>query len=229
MTAVATGITAPGATRVGAHVILIAHGSPDLRHADSVERLADRLRQITGVTVTASYLEHNAPPVSAMLAAPVPVDLAVRRTVVVPLLLTAGFHWHSDIPPIVGHHGSRATLLAPPEPVGFAPAIAELTQGHEHVVLASAGSSRPEVVGRFGALAATLTTASTEVEVALTPSAVTDAAQRGSAVVPVLTADGIFADRIRRAAAQAGATVTPVLGDTGGFARTIADLVNAAL
>ncbi len=231
MTAVAPDTQAPPADVAGGDVVLIAHGSPDPRHASSVERLAGRLRRLMGVTVTAAYLEHNDPRVSTLLGTPGPVsvDVTVRRTVVVPLLLTAGFHWHSDIPPVLVHGGSRSTLLAPPEPLGFAATIAALTDGHDHVVLASAGSARPEVVGRFGALASALTTGSTRVEVALTPSAVTDAGNSGSAVVPVLTADGIFADRIRRAATNAGATTTPVLGDTEGFARTIANLVQESL
>lgn len=220
--------TAPDATAAASaipDVVLVAHGSPDPRHRRSVMTLAHRMSAWTGMAVTTCYLEHDEPFAGDwLLTSPGPSS---RHRIVVPLLLTAGYHWRTDIPPIIGHNGNRATLLPPPEPAAFAEAVGELTQGVSHVVLASAGSARPEVVQRFAALAEALC-GEHEVAVALTPGDVTHHARPGSLVVPVLVADGIFADRVRAAADAAAATTTAVLGDTPGFARRLVAEVSAA-
>ncbi len=224
-------IAAPAPTRTRAarpgssgQVEVIAHGSPDPRHRQSVSRLCTQLKALTGLPARAAYLEHDHPAATDVLSVPAPPN---TPTIVIPLLLTAGFHWHSDIPPVVAHAGCRSVLLAPPEPLLFRSAVAELVGAAGHVVLASAGSSRPEIVTRFAALADALGTPQRTVDVCLTPAAVADTATPQSTVVPFLTADGLFADRVRRAAHAARASVTPVLGDTDGFAQTLADLVMA--
>ena len=61
--------------------------------------------------------------------------------------------------------------------------------------------------------------------VALSPRDVPDVVRPHSTVVPVLTADGVIADRIRAAAATSGARTTRVLGDTRGFADCLSRLV----
>ena len=203
-------------------VILIAHGSPDPRHGAGVRRLADRMAQCSGEPVVASFLEHDFPSATDVLTSPAAAD----RTTVVPLLLTAGFHWRSDIPPIVAHEGRSVRLVAPPPPVAFVETIADMCRGTADVVLASAGSSRPEIGPRFEMLADQLRRQHgfRRVPVALSVGAVADVARPGALVVPVLTADGVFADRIRQAAASAGATHTDVLGDVAGFAAVLSDL-----
>lgn len=223
LTAMAPAVTA--AVSAVTEVVLVAHGSPDPRHRRSVTTLAHRMSASTGLAVTTCYLEHDEPFATNWLLTG--SDPSSRHRIVVPLLLTAGYHWRTDIPPIIGHNGHRATLLSPPQPAAFAAAVGELTQGASHVVLASAGSARPEVVKRFAALAEALSVEH-EVAVALTPGDVTHHARPGSLVVPVLVADGIFADRIRAAADAAGATTTAVLGDTPGFARRLVAEVTAA-
>ena len=214
--------TALAVTRT-TRVILIAHGSPDARHARSVATLAGRLRSRLGVDVVPAYLEHDDPEAADLMAAPAPPT--VGHTIVLPLLLTAGFHWFHDIPVVLAHDGHTSALLAPPEPALFAPAIEQNLGSAKHVVLASAGSARPEIVQRFDALAQALP--GRRVDVALTPGAVADYAGPWTTVVPVLAADGVFGDRVRAAAASAGASVTPVLGDTVEFATALAELIRS--
>lgn len=224
MTLIAPSLTAVSDTSVAAQVVVIAHGSPDPRHSGSVSRLGQRLTSATGFPTQVSFLEHDVPTAADTLTRPAEPD---TTTIVVPLLLTAGFHWHSDIPAVVAHAGSRSVLLPPPHPVLFRDAVVDLVGSAGHVVLASAGSSRPEIVTRFAALADSLVTPDRAVDVCLSPTEIARTARPGSVVVPVLTADGLFADRIRRTAASAGATTTDVLGDTIGFAAALAALVTS--
>ncbi len=225
MTAVLPELSVSDPSASGTRVVLIAHGSPDPRHSRSVTRLAQRMSQQLSVDVVPSYLENDEPTSADLLLGPSPS----AHTIVVPLLLTAGFHWLKDLPPVLAHGGTRTTLVAPPAPSIFAEAIRSLAPTADHVVLASAGSSRPEIVDRFAALAELMRATDVEVDVALNPAAVTDHTRRGSVVVPVLTADGIFADRIRSRAAESGATTTEVLGDAAAFARTLADVAGRHL
>lgn len=203
-------------------VVLIAHGSPDPRHARSIQGAARRMAIALGRTVTAAFLEHDHPRAEQVLRAGI-ADTAV----VIPLLLTAGFHWHNDIPPLLAQNGSRIALVPPPEPVLFADAVREVAGAGTHLVLAGAGSSRPEVVTRFSRLADRLLEqpAIASATVALSPRDVPDVVRPHSTVVPVLTADGVIADRIRAAAATSGARTTRVLGDTRGFADCLSRLV----
>lgn len=216
MTALATRL--PGTSeRRARHVALIAHGSPDPRHRASIRRLALRLATGTGDDVHPGFLEHDSPSaVDAIAEAG-----GAATSVVLPLLLTAGYHWHSDVPAVTAHQGSRCTLLPPPAPALFTNCIDGLVGEAPHVVLASAGSTRPEIVSRFALLADALTTPHRTVDVCLTLDSLEQTATSHSTVVPVLTADGVFADRVRRAASRSGSAVTPVLGDTPEFARVL--------
>lgn len=93
-------------------IVLIAHGSPDPRHAVDVERLADAVRDRAraGRAVGACYLDHHAPSPDQLAA-----ELE-RPAVAVPLLLTPAFHARVDIPAAVSRlRASGADVrLAPP-------------------------------------------------------------------------------------------------------------------
>jgi sirohydrochlorin ferrochelatase len=193
-----------------------------------------RLRGLLGVAVTAAYLEHNAPSAAEALKQSPPAGVRA----VVPMLLTAGYHWERDIPAVAAQRGATAILLPPPAPSSFSASVAGLLAGltdssgaqKSRVLLASAGSTRPGVVPRFDDLAIGVGAATgTEVLVALSARAVSDLARPGDTVVPVLTGSGFLADRIAAAATAAGARTTAVLGDTGGFARDLAAVIRAAL
>ncbi|WP_195908235.1 sirohydrochlorin chelatase [Nostocoides sp. HKS02] len=77
-------------------IVLLAHGSPDPRHAAGVEELAAHVRErIPGRAVHTAYLDHHPPSPSdaaAVLAGP---------AVVVPVLLTPAYHATVDVPTAV--------------------------------------------------------------------------------------------------------------------------------
>lgn len=223
-------VLAPAATpahpRIGGRaVVLIAHGSPDPRHATSIRQLAARVAAHLDGPVTASFLEHDHP-----RAERTPADIEPgSRSVVIPLLMTAGYHWRHDIPPLVAHQGSRTILLPPPEPAHFVDAVREAAEAAADLVLVGAGSSRPEVVARFSRLAARVEAVPgvASVGVALSPRDLPQVIRPGCTVVPILTAEGVIADRIRTAAGSTDhVEVTPVLGDTHSFAATLAALAD---
>lgn len=236
-----------GPTTAAHEIHLVAHGSPDPRHAASVLTIASTLARRSGASVTWSFLEHNQPrAVDALAPGPpaAPPD-GEHVSVVVPLLLTAGVHWHRDLPPVVGQTGRRSILLAPPSFTQFARAVqVQIAIAAEapiatvrplrKVVLASAGSTRPQVRSRLQALADRVsdglarTHPNAWVVIAERPDDVPQLAGPGDVVVPLLVADGIFADRIRVAATQRGARVTRILGETDEFAAGLLDLVEKA-
>lgn len=209
-------------------VVLIAHGSPDPRHRRGIGRLADRLQGLLACEVTAAFLEHDTPSAVEALRQVAATGSATEHTMVAPLLFTAGYHWRTDIPALVAHAGSRVTLVAPPHPAQFAGVVADLVHPHaDDVVIASAGSERPEIVPRFAELADTLRTSYgvRRVSVALSAAAVAEISRPNSVVVPFLSADGVFADRIRANASSRGARTTSVVGEATAFA----DSLSAAL
>lgn len=78
-------------------VVLLAHGSPDPRHGQDIEDLAERVRGHVDRPVHVAYLDHQ-PPSPAALGA----TLTGSELVVVPLLLAAGFHSRVDVPVAAG-------------------------------------------------------------------------------------------------------------------------------
>jgi len=208
-------------------ILLIAHGSRDPRHSLGVRGIAEAVQGISGIHTQVAYLEHNTPRAESATnpGQPVTPEPAWRRqSFVIPLLLSAGFHWHRDIPTVVGYHGDERRLLAPLPLTDFAPAVVDLALAAgaaSHVVLAAAGSTNAALLERLNHLAGVLTTA-IDVSIATHPHHVAEVANRDSLVVPVVVADGMFADRIRDAATSVGARTTEVLGAHPQFAAAIA-------
>lgn len=100
-----------------ADIVLIAHGSPDPRHREGIETLADavRLRMPARFAVGACFLDHHAPSPREVAAE---VDGAV---VAVPVLLTPAYHARVDIPQAAETLGSlgasvRLTPALGPDP-----------------------------------------------------------------------------------------------------------------
>ena len=77
-------------------IVLLAHGSPDPRHAQGVEALATHVRELVPHRpVHTAYLDHHPPS---------PRDVGVTlgsHAVVVPVLLTPAFHAKVDVPTAV--------------------------------------------------------------------------------------------------------------------------------
>ncbi len=203
-------------------VILVAHGSPDERHAAAVTTIADRIAVTLGISTEPCYLEHDVPRAQEFLAHP-----EAGQTAVLPLLLTAGFHWRTDIPPLLARPGQEIRLVAPPPPRIFADGIAESAQGHAvtQLVVALAGSRSLKLMDRCAEMESEIGRklgAGVSVTTALTPSEVGEKATRKSIVIPLVVAPGILCDRITQAGEAAGAMVAPPFGSTRNFAGALA-------
>ncbi len=203
-------------------IILVAHGSPDERHAAAVRTIADRIAVTLGMTTESCYLEHDVPRAQEFLA-----HSEAGQTTVLPLLLTAGFHWRTDIPPLLARPGQEIRLVAPPPPRIFADGIAESAQGHAvtQIVVALAGSRSLKLMDRCAEMESEISRrlgGRVPVTAALTPSEVGEIATRNSIVIPLVVAPGILCDRITQAGQAAGAMVAPPFGSTHSFAGALA-------
>lgn len=96
----------------GASLVAVAHGSSDPRAAETVHALlAGVRRSAPGLSVSAAFLDHTEPSVPEALYAACD---AGPEVVVLPLLLTAGYHSRVDIPRAVA--GARAAMGAGARP-----------------------------------------------------------------------------------------------------------------
>ncbi len=227
---------------------LLAHGSPDPRHARDVASLAGRLR-VAGHAAGVAYLDHHAP--SPEEAARSLLRSGATDTTVVALLVSPAHHARFDVPAAIATMRSAAPGLgvAAAGQVGLHPLLlasaAELVEGSElpvdartGVILVAAGSRDLRAVGsmeavfrsRGGALAEALGARSVR-------AAYLDGGRplgrirtlmrcvdgcTSFVVVPMVIADGVMRDRIVTAAERHDMPVTPgVLADTS----ALADLV----
>jgi sirohydrochlorin ferrochelatase len=224
---------------------LLAHGSPDPRHARDVASLAGRLK-VAGIATRVAYLDHHAP--SPAETARAWQDAGAPDTTVVPLLVSPAYHARVDVPAAITAMRSAAPRLgvAAAEPVGLHPllltAAAELiaTSGlpvdsRTGIILAAAGSRDLRAVGAMESL---FRTQAGTVADSLGARAVRAAYLDGGRplgrirtlmrcvdgctsfiVVPMVIADGILRDRIVTAADRHDTPVTPgVLADTNAMA-----------
>jgi sirohydrochlorin ferrochelatase len=116
-------------------LVLAAHGSSDPRFGEVVEAVAAQLRALRpGLEVSVGYLEHGPPCLPAVVE---------PGCVVVPLLLSSGFHVRTDIPEQVP--GAVVADAVGPDPalsVALGERLAEAGwDGRAPVVLAAAGSA----------------------------------------------------------------------------------------
>lgn len=138
-------------------IVLLAHGSPDPRHAQGVEALAARVRALAPHRpVHTAYLDHHPP-------SPRETGMALgSHAVVVPVLLTPAFHAKVDVPSAVdeltrvsGAHVAVADPLGPHELLLDAAEELLAAQGiHPDpttaVLLYAAGSSDSDAVATVG-------------------------------------------------------------------------------
>ena len=134
-------------------IVLLAHGSPDPRHARGVEELAGHVRALAPARpVHTAYLDHHEPTPSAAATA------LGEHAVVVPVLITPAYHARVDVPAaveqIASTSGARVALA---EPLGPHPMLLDaaeellLAHGvapdpHTAVLLYAAGSSDSDAV-----------------------------------------------------------------------------------
>jgi sirohydrochlorin ferrochelatase len=198
-------------------LLVAAHGTRSARGAGTTARLLAAIGAARpDVRVDGCFLDVATPRLAEALDD--------RPTVVVPLLLSSGYHVLVDIPAAVAPHPStRAARHLGPDPLlaaALADRLAERAPGDEagDVALVGAGSTHAVAAEELRA-AATLLGA--RLGCAVTPFTVSDAlpdelrAARPAAVATYLLAEGQFADQIAAAgAAQRPAVpVSPPLGD----------------
>ncbi|MEU9054534.1 sirohydrochlorin chelatase [Streptomyces sp. NPDC048384] len=195
-------------------LVVVAHGSRDPRALSTVRALLDKVRALRpGLPVHLGHIELNEPLLPDTLAA-----LGTREAVLVPLLLSRGYHVKRDIPEMAAEadvHARVAPALGP-HPLlvealyarlveaGWRNRMDEPTRRASAVVLAAAGSRDPDskvdtartahlLANRLGVpvIPAYATTATPTV-----PEAITALAARGRtrvAVASYFTAPGRFA------------------------------------
>jgi sirohydrochlorin ferrochelatase len=124
-------------------LLAVAHGSRDPAAQDAVGALVEQVRRLApALAVRAAFVQHAEPSLASGLAA------AGSKVVVVPLLLSTGYHLTVDISSAATAAGARLAAPLGPHP-GLATALAgQLTTAGAPagtpVVLAAAGSSDPK-------------------------------------------------------------------------------------
>ncbi|MFJ2769332.1 sirohydrochlorin chelatase [Streptomyces sp. NPDC087300] len=224
-------------------LLVVAHGSRDPRHAETVHALVRAVRTLRpGLRVESSFLDFNAPTVSGVLE-----RLAaegVRDVVALPLLLTRAFHAKTDIPAVLRAApaclrirqaavlGPSPLLLGALEQRLYEAGLSPADKSSTGVVLASAGSSDPEAIAVIAEIArewrltgwCAVRPAFASASLPRTADAVRalrdEPGVRRVAVAPYVLAPGRLPDRIARGAADAD-----VLADVLGAAPAVARLL----
>lgn len=135
-------------------LVVVAHGSRDPRALSTVRALLDKVRALRpGLPVHLGHIELNEPLLPDTLAA-----LGTREAILVPLLLSRGYHVKRDIPEMAAEadvHARVAPALGP-HPLlvealyarlveaGWRNRMDEPTRRASAVVLAAAGSRDPD-------------------------------------------------------------------------------------
>ncbi|MEW2395831.1 sirohydrochlorin chelatase [Streptomyces sp. NPDC046862] len=135
-------------------LVLVAHGSRDPRTLATVHALVDRVRELRpGLPVHLGHIELNEPLLPDTLAA-----LGDQEAILVPLLLSRGYHVKQDIPQMAAASRVRARFATPLGPhsllvdtlyerlveAGWQTPSSEAERRSTGVVLAAAGSRDPD-------------------------------------------------------------------------------------
>lgn len=135
-------------------LVVVAHGSRDPRALSTVRALLTQVRELRpGLPVHLGHIELNEPLLPETLAA-----LGTREAVLVPLLLSRGYHIKRDIPEMAAESAVRARVAGAlgPHPLlvdalharlveaGWRTPADEAARRESAVVLAAAGSRDPE-------------------------------------------------------------------------------------
>jgi sirohydrochlorin ferrochelatase len=123
-------------------LLAVSHGSADPGAAAAIKLLARQVSRLAPVLkVRVAFLGHAEPSLPAELAA------AGRDTVIVPLLLSPGYHLSTDIAGAARRAGARVAAPLGPDPLLSTALAARLAEAHvpagTPVVLAAAGSADP--------------------------------------------------------------------------------------
>jgi len=215
-------------------LVAVSHGTCDPDGPGVIEDLLDDVRRrLVGVEVITAWVELVAPTVDEVMST------LARPVVVVPLLLSTGYHLKTDVPAAAARSAAPVHIAAPLGPdrhLARAMTARLRSAGAlwgDAVVLAAAGSSDPAGLAdveraaellrcEWGPWVAHACLSGPGPDV---PAAVDHLRQSGAgrvAVAPYLLAPGTLSRKARDLAVTAGArTVAPVLGSH----RLLADLV----
>jgi sirohydrochlorin ferrochelatase len=207
-------------------LVAVAHGTREPAGPATIERLLDAVRRrLPGVEVVGSYVELVEPSMHEVLG-------RLRRpAVVVPLLLSTGYHVRTDLPAAAARASAPVRLAPPLGPSTLlTAALADRVRQAgavpvAPVVLGAAGSSDPAAaaavhraarmfrkVWRGPVSCGFLSMASPSVDAALERAFLR--ASRPVTLAPYLLAPGRFAQELARVADQhAGVRAADVLGD----------------
>jgi sirohydrochlorin ferrochelatase len=178
-------------------LVVVAHGSRDPRALNTVRTLLDRVRELRpGLPVHLGHIELNEPLLPDTLA-----SLGAGEAVLVPLLLSRGYHVKRDIPEMAAKTQVHARVAAPlgPHPLlvealyarlveaGWRTRMDEATRRASAVVLAAAGSRDPASKVDTGRTAQLL---AERLGVPVVPAYATTAAPTVPSAIRALTARG---------------------------------------
>jgi sirohydrochlorin ferrochelatase len=127
-------------------LLAVAHGSKDPAARDTIGILCRQIRRLAPVlTVRVAFVQHAEPSLADELAE------AGSHTVIVPLLLSTGYHLRTDIAGAATAAGARVADQLGPDTLLVTALAGRLAQarvtGGTPVVLAAAGSSEPAAAG----------------------------------------------------------------------------------
>lgn len=201
--------------REGHLLVTVAHGTRNLDGNQVGRAIAAAAGERLGVTARASFVELSEP-----LFADVMVE-AHLPTVVVPLLLSTGFHMRSDLPEAIAKASVPVELGAPlgPDRLLAEAQVARLleagAQPGQRVVLVAAGSTdEAATCDQMGAVALLSRAWGAPVGLATLSGhgpRPAEVLRPGDAVSPYLLSPGFFHNRVRREAPD-GAIVADVIG-----------------
>jgi sirohydrochlorin ferrochelatase len=214
-------------------LVTVAHGT---RHPTGnlvAAALTMAAGERLGVPATASYVELCEPSLPSVLAG------AAGPTVVVPLLLTTGYHVRVDVPAAVTAASGVATVapaLGPDRLLATAQVDRLLSAGAEPgqpVVLVAAGSRDPAALPDLERAAALLGDAwGGPVRLATLGGRgrrAEDVVRPGDVLAPYLLAEGFFATRCAEIARSAGAVAAEVVGTHERVVELVVERFTAAL
>ncbi|WP_432946404.1 sirohydrochlorin chelatase [Kribbella sp. CA-253562] len=202
-------------------LVAAAHGTADPRGIRTVHALVREMaRQRPQVPVSLGFVDVDTPALPSLVSR---VVADSNRAVVVPLLLSAGYHVTTDVNAEASRRPYAVTAAGP---LGPHPVLAQILADRlgergdvDHVVLAAAGSSDRRALLDCSSVAGDLSALiDRPVEVGYVSGAgerlpaVLERTPGRVAVATYLLAPGFFSDRVATIAAQAGALATAPLG-----------------
>jgi sirohydrochlorin ferrochelatase len=217
-------------------LLAVAHGSRDPAATDVVQGLARQIRRLApALDVRVAFLDHAEP------SLPTELDAAGSNTVIVPLLLSSGYHLATDITGAASSAGARVAGPLGPDELLLTALTARIAEAGvpdgTPIVLAAAGSSDPaaaadvrkQAVLLAERLGVQVTAAFASASPPTVPEAVADLRALTSgpvAVASYLLAPGRFQDQL----ADSGADwVTAPLGGHPALAGLVIDRYRKAM